>query len=206
MLEAALLSEAFTTTLIPTDTDAELRHRRREKYAPQPKTRPHLESKGVRRPEKPARKVSWYDMECGTPPTSADEAGPRCPRTKKGVDNGPAQTCPHCLQVIGLADPDAYDTSGKMLPGFGFEDPYEELPVHPLVDEMRPVYYKDDETRHVSPRSTQSVRSNQKSVQQNLVDGAQRVKPEIVYAILIVLGLLLITQMETRGSSRTRYD
>ena len=181
MLEAAPLDIAYTTTLIPKDLDADLRLKRRERVADVP-AKPYYQGKCEKSRTSKKPRSSPYDMACGSPATSVDEAGPRCPTDSHSSAFSPSVTCPNCMYVLGLAEPDAYGSSMCA----GSTDPSDMVPPQPAAIRAVPG----------PAMPTAPVMMQPPSIMQYIA--SLNLKPELVYALLVMIGLFLILAFDRR--------
>lgn len=187
MLSPAPLDVAFSSMLISNDSDAIVRHARRERVAPHP-LRKSSGAKSIAPRERSRSKYpSRYDLECDAPVASVEEDGPRCDM-KSSSKRSSTLTCPHCAHVLGISDPDNIPQAGMP---FSDEEPYPHLA---MVDELAPV--RGGGTKKKRDERTDAATRAHSTYQPTLIDDAvrttQSVRPEVAYAIMIILGLLLI--------------
>jgi hypothetical protein len=193
MLQATPLDIAFTTMIIPSDFDAEARHRRRERM-------PRADEDGVVKRTRPPRRQrsDFFELECENPVTDMANGGPRCAspsRTKRPDANGNG-TCPHCMQALSTV-------AGQGAAGLPYAN---DEPVHPnsrLVNDM----LRTPSHEQIPPvtRSTwQPTAQPPPQPQYHLVETwpFNQVKPEVFYAILVMLGVLVILHMDSPSPSR----
>lgn len=127
--EATPIEIAFGSPLKDPNSDAELRHRRRERIAATPNTNTNTNSHVADEPAQPVakkRRKNVYENECTRPVTSGAETGPRCESSSPG-GNGMFVSCPRCMHVLGM------QSSAAALP---YGEP-ETLHSRRLVDEFR---------------------------------------------------------------------
>ena len=141
MLTPVSLDVAFSSMLITNnDIDSELRHKRHERMIPHPNKSDSNESiRAVphRQKTRKNKHSSQYDLQCNDPYASTAEEGPRCTLQAKGKAGGTTVTCPHCMHVLGLVDPDEIPSAGMPFANETYDESY---PTLALVDEMAPVH------------------------------------------------------------------
>lgn len=198
MLSAAPLETAFNTPLVPADADADLRHKRRERVAAHPKKPRHEPTElPARAGPRKNKKVNQYALQCNEPYAPMNETGPRCGEESRG-ETGPRVTCPHCQAVLGLSDIDE-EPSPAMLNPFdhaeyvGAASEIEELP---LTRELNAAAPAPKRVRTVAPPRAPAPRAPAPS--SGFMDDVRRLKPEVAYALIAVLGLLIIVAIDGR--------
>lgn len=195
MLQATPLDIAFTTMIIPSDVDADIRHRRRERIPSRATDDVVVAAKTRARPRRP--RSDAFELECDNPVTDMSNGGPRCGGAPRRAKRTPSQ-CPHCMQALVDRD-DETPTVG--LPFASSEPGY---PNSRLVDDILNVQRQQQPVAAAQPasldrRTTWRPQSHQPSSIFNVADSwpFNQVKPEVFYAILVILGLLVILNMDS---------
>lgn len=204
ILSPVPLDIAFSTTLLSNDMDAEARLKRRERVAAQPvkNETPHPKMTDLQRPKASRRKEATnYDLDCSDPVADMAEQGPRCAKRPK---NKP-MTCPHCLHILGLEHESGQFSAGLPFSHNAYDDNY---PTVDIVEELSTKHVRpapdasDTLQRAVIPRELPTTTVEPFSVAISRL--FKNVSTEMVYAVLIIVGLMLILRIDSQHAQRAR--
>lgn len=196
MLQATPLDIAFTTMIIPSDFDADARHRRRERRTGGTDDADDAAAVVVKRPRPRRPRSDFFELECENPVADMSNGGPRCaaPRAKRATHAG---TCPHCMQAL---------SAGQGAAGLPYANDEPVLPNSRLVNDILRPADKQPAAASETPRAWQPMPQPPQQQQQQqspsrLFDVVEtwpfnQVKPEVFYAILVILGVLVILHMD----------
>lgn len=208
ILSPVPLEIAFSTTLLSNDMDAEARLKRRERIACQPikknatsdpKMTDFQRHKASRRKD-----ATNYDLDCSDPVAEMSEQGPRC--AKRSTKSKP-MTCPHCLHILGLEHDSEQFSAGLPFSHNTYDDNY---PTVNIVDELSTKHVRpapdasDTLQRAVIPRELPTTTVEPFSVAVSRL--FKNVSTEMVYALLILVGLMLILRIDSQTARRARID
>lgn len=202
ILSPVPLDIAFSTTLLSNDVDAESRLKRRERVASQPgKNTIHSSTADMQRPKASRRKdATNYDIDCSDPAADMSDLGPRCARRSKRK----SVTCPHCMHILESEQVSA----GMPFSHNTYDDDY---PTVDIVDELS--------TNHVRPSPGASDALPRTAVLHGQREHStaptepfsvalsrlfQNVSTDMVYALLIIVGLMLILRIDSYAAMRAR--